>query len=678
MKRSAACLSGLILASFSHAAVLNVPSQYADIQSAINVAQPGDTVLVDHGVYGNIHYRGKGIMVASRFLVDGNTAHVDSTVIDGSTPYHPDTASCVLITSSSSGTAGDTSAALVGFTIRGGRGTVWDDEHNPGSKYNEGGGILIQYLAPRIRNNRIVGNSAPYKTGCVSAGGGAIRCGDGNPIIENNLIACNQAGGYGGAIVLNYSGARIANNLIVRNQVGDQFGGGAVWIYNNDSYPRVLENNVIADNRAGPSSTGGIRFYATNALLQNSILWGNTPSQLITQGASVSVRFCDVAGGFAGTGNINSDPLWTGGRYYLSTGSPCIDAGNDSAVYNDPEDVGNPGQALWPSLGALRNDMGAYGGPVRSSLFRLPPFVTGTSPVDGQIRVLYDAQIYVAFSQAMDPATVLCELSDLGIALDTSWSSGHDTLFMSHSQNFTNFTMYRLKILAGQGQNGDPLIPLPDSFSFRTLDTVKPNLVATQPANSQTGVATNAIIRLWFSKPVNKNTLSYCFSDTSYHFTLYQTNDSVITLGHVGHLFAEGATYTLEVTAFQDTAGNLMGQSLTPNPFSFTTVSTGVEGSPLTDADRFYLAPARPNPAASGVGVRLDFELKCAGRAELAVFDVTGHRIATLCQRWLSAGAHSIRWDCKDAAGRVISPGVYFYRLKVEGQQATGRLVVVR
>jgi hypothetical protein len=50
--------------------------------------------------------------------------------------------------------------------------------------------------------------------------------------------------------------------------------------------------------------------------------------------------------------------------FHLDPGipSPCIDAGDPAEMYNDPEDPMTPGYALWPSLGTIRNDMGAYGG----------------------------------------------------------------------------------------------------------------------------------------------------------------------------------------------------------------------------------------------------------------------------------------------------------------------------
>jgi hypothetical protein len=48
---------------------------------------------------------------------------------------------------------------------------------------------------------------------------------------------------------------------------------------------------------------------------------------------------------------------------WLSPFSPAIDAGHPDLVYNDIEDPDNPGFALWPSQGTLRNDIGYTGGP---------------------------------------------------------------------------------------------------------------------------------------------------------------------------------------------------------------------------------------------------------------------------------------------------------------------------
>ena len=213
-------------AHIAGAAIRHVPLQYPTIQTAITASQNGDTVLVSPGIYfENINFRGKGIVVASLFLTTSDTAYIGSTVINGGQPVHADTASCVIITRGNLATSTDSTAALIGFRITGGTGTRWEDEHNPGSVYREGGGILIQYASPRILFNRICYNQATDMTNNVSAGGGAIRCGDGNPKIRNNVIDHNQ-GRYGAGLVFNFSGADIRNNVIAMNWGGEDYGGG--------------------------------------------------------------------------------------------------------------------------------------------------------------------------------------------------------------------------------------------------------------------------------------------------------------------------------------------------------------------------------------------------------------------------------------------------------------------
>ena len=57
---------------------------FSRIQDAINVSKDIDTVLIYPGIYkGGINFTGKKIVVGSLFLTTGDTAYIDSTVIDG-------------------------------------------------------------------------------------------------------------------------------------------------------------------------------------------------------------------------------------------------------------------------------------------------------------------------------------------------------------------------------------------------------------------------------------------------------------------------------------------------------------------------------------------------------------------------------------------------------------------
>jgi len=72
------------------------------------------------------------------------------------------------------------------------------------------------------------------------------------------------------------------------------------------------------------------------------------------------IHYSDIQGGWRGEGNFYKNPAFADSiNYYLSEASPCIDAGHDSSIFNDIE---IDGVAVWPAMGAKRNDMGAYGG----------------------------------------------------------------------------------------------------------------------------------------------------------------------------------------------------------------------------------------------------------------------------------------------------------------------------
>jgi hypothetical protein len=354
----------LVLAAFNvYSAIKNVPSQYSTIQSAITASVNGDTILVAPGTYfENINFRGKNIVVTSTYYQTGNPAIISSTIINGSTPVNPDTASCVIISSGE-----DSTAVIQGFTITGGTGTLWDDEHASGNRFREGGGILVQYSKPVIKNNIIRNNFATSITGgAVGAGGGGIRMGDSNPLVINNIIMQNQ-GRYGPGIVLNYSGGTFKNNIICLNTGGQNYGGGgAFWILlNSPAGPRIIENNTIINNTT-TSGCGGINIQNSTVSIRNNIIRGNTStnSNQIDFSGAVTVTYCNVQGGFTGAGNINVDPLFADSNYVLQISSPCIDKGDSSLIYNDIEDPNNATFAKYPSRGGLRNDMGAYGGPL--------------------------------------------------------------------------------------------------------------------------------------------------------------------------------------------------------------------------------------------------------------------------------------------------------------------------
>ncbi len=88
------------------------------------------------------------------------------------------------------------------------------------------------------------------------------------------------------------------------------------------------------------------------------------------------------------------------------------------------------------------------------------------------------------------------------------------------------------------------------------------------------------------------------------------------------------------------------------------------------------LAAAHPNPFNPKVTV--PFSLAEAGRARVAVYDVSGRRVATLADGFHASGEHAVIWEGRDDTGREAGSGVYFVTMQAKGFNETQKLVLLR
>jgi hypothetical protein len=74
-----------------------------------------------------------------------------------------------------------------------------------------------------------------------------------------------------------------------------------------------------------------------------------------------------------------------------------------------------------------------------------------------------------------------------------------------------------------------------------------------------------------------------------------------------------------------------------------------------------------PNPTA---GPRIfEFSLPSSAVVELAIFDISGRRLATVHDGRLSAGPHRIRWMPGESFGSALPRGIYYARLRAGDQE---------
>ena len=59
---------------------------------------------------------------------------------------------------------------------------------------------------------------------------------------------------------------------------------------------------------------------------------------------------------------------------------------------------------------------------------------------------------------------------------------------------------------------------------------------------------------------------------------------------------------------------------------------------------------------------RITYSIGEAARVQLAIYDVAGHRVATMVDAVESPGAHAVVWDGRDARGARLEPGVFYAR----------------
>ncbi len=197
---------GLVLAGGpAAAATLEVPSQYASIQAAVDAASDGDTVRIAPAVYvENLVLAGKSVVLSSHFQVGGDPDLIDQTILDGGGgPY------AIWVTAS----AGP-QTRIVGLTLR-----------------NADDGITAD--APfEILHSRITGTSdgIDYEDGS----GGAVR-------------SCTFEGNGDDGIDLDNDVALIVEDSIIRDNLDD---GIEIRMqpYTGPDLEIVIRRNLIAGN----------------------------------------------------------------------------------------------------------------------------------------------------------------------------------------------------------------------------------------------------------------------------------------------------------------------------------------------------------------------------------------------------------------------------------------------
>ncbi len=105
-------------------------------------------------------------------------------------------------------------------------------------------------------------------------------------------------------------------------------------------------------------------------------------------------------------------------------------------------------------------------------------------------------------------------------------------------------------------------------------------------------------------------------------------------------------------------------------------ITAVVEVSDESLPQSFALSQNYPNPFNPETTIR--FDLPRSEEIDLAVYNLTGQKIATLAHGLREAGAYMLRWDGRHDDGRELASGVYLYRLVAGERVETRKMVLVQ
>ena len=280
------------------AQIIHVPDDYGTIQQGIAAANPGDTVLVGDGLYyENIDFLGKKpLMLASHFLLNGDTNHINNTIINGSQPANPNIGSVVLFI-----TGEDTTSILCGFTITGGSGLYIAEV-----PFRGGGGAFIASGCKLLNNhfefNEVIDN--------VRTNGGAIWAGspyypEAVVVLRNNRINHNKAisngnEGDGGGFDI-FCSVIMEKNEVSFNEANGPWrgdgGGGRIIAAFGPSYVTIKDNKITHNKAVSVSAV-------TDLVLSGGLdFWGDCRGVVSNNNISYNEAEVPVADGWCyGTG----------------------------------------------------------------------------------------------------------------------------------------------------------------------------------------------------------------------------------------------------------------------------------------------------------------------------------------------------------------------------------------
>ena len=91
---------------------------------------------------------------------------------------------------------------------------------------------------------------------------------------------------------------------------------------------------------------------------------------------------------------------------------------------------------------------------------------------------------------------------------------------------------------------------------------------------------------------------------------------------------------------------------------------------------KFALYKNYPNPF--NPITTIDYEVARDGLVSIFVYDLMGRRIKTLVNKVNAPGRYSVSWNGTNEASKLLSTGMYFYKMRAEGFESVKKLMLIK
>ena len=714
-----------IIGHSAFADIIHVPNNVSTIQEGLIAATEGDTVLVAPGTYvENLFWPAtNGITLLSEAgaestIIDGfYTSMViyiygvvtieTTTVIDGFTLQHgrdetggiaclnasPLVKNCIIENNEGDGCSFTNSSAIVrnceicgndGFGIKSEesfdisiRGCKVEDNNNSGFYFSLSSGNLTDCL---IANNM------------ASEHGGGIYCTGSTLSFDNLTITNNTASNYGGGILCGGSGSSY-NNVTINGNTA--YWGGGIYCGSSTSFENVtITNNTATGDGGGIYSCGG-----SGSSYNNVTINGNTSNTgggiFFSAHSNVSFHNLIITGNTSGKG----------GGIFCHDSSPSF---HDAFFTNNT--ATNDGGGIYcfgcnPSFDNVfitKNTTTKNGGGVychhSSPSFEIVTITNNTAFNCGGGIYCYESSpnlenVTITLNQANLDGTIYCtDNSNPSIEHCTITENSSQNRYGIYTKNSSEPTVHFSNImLNGYGiYNADPLFMIDASNCFwgdatgpyhefwnpgGIGDSVNqyvnpiPYLIeadTTAPPIPPYGLDTIEVggdffTINWQNSPIgdlagykvyfNSDSSGFPYAnmvdvgiDTTYTFSNLTTEDSLF----------------IAVTCY-DNSGE---ESWYSKEIEVTFDGVGIDDNVLHLHKAFYLSQNHPNPF--NYETTISFSIPKDSKVELSIYNITGQKIKTLANENFQRGYHKVVWNGKNERDKLVSSGIYIYKLETD------------